>query len=107
MSALDAIAVPVRGAAPLTAADRLGLPHGSRLHHCAVRGRWTLLVPERVLFPCPITTDVLGRLDAGTLGEIARAMAKEYEAPADMVLRDIAEILTPLVESGHVRRRDA
>ena len=106
-SALAAVAVSVRGGPPLTAADRLRLPHGSRLHHCAVRGRWTLLVPERVLFPCPITTDVLGRLDAGTLGEIAQAMAEEYEAPPDMVLADIAEILGELVESGHVRRIDA
>ena len=107
MSALEAIAVPVRGGAPLTAADRLALPHGSRLHRCALRGRWTLLVPERVLFPCPITTDVLQRLDSGTLGQIAERMAEDYEAPADVVLTDIAEILTELVENGHVRRLDA
>ena len=104
MSALAAVSVPVRGAPPLTAADRLTLPHGSRLHRCEVRGRWTLLVPERVLFPCPITTDVLQRLDAGTLGEIAQAMGEEYEAPPELVLADIAEILTDLVERGHVRR---
>ena len=107
MSALEAVLVPVRGAAPLTASDRLGLPLGSRLHHCAVRGRWTLLVPERVLFPCPITTEVLGRLDRGTLGEIALEMAEEYEAPPEVVLADVAELLADLVERGHVRRRDA
>ncbi len=107
MSALASVAVPVRGGPPLTAEDRLSLPHGSRLHRCEVRGRWTLLVPERVLFPCPITTEVLRRLDAGSLGEIARAMAEEYDAPPEVVLADIAEILGELVERGHVRRRDA
>ena len=105
--ALGAISVPVRGGAPLTADARLGLPHGSRLHHCSVRGRWTLLVPERVLFPCPITTEVLQALPGGTLGEIAADMAERYDAPSGVVLRDIADLLSDLVEHGHVRRLDA
>ena len=103
----DAVSVPVRGGAPLTAACRLGLPLGSRLHRCAVRGRWTLLVPERVLFPCPITTEVLQALDGATLGEIARGMAERYDAPPEIVLTDVAELLSDLVERGHVRRHDA
>ena len=91
----------------LADADRLGLPHGTRLHHCQVRDRWTLLVPERVLFPCPITTDALQRLDGETaLGDIAAAMAMKYDAPPDVVLGDLAELLGDLVEKGYVRRRN-
>ena len=96
---------PVPGGDPLSAETRLALPHGTRLHHCAVRGRWTLLVPEKVLFPCPITTDVLWRLDGGTsLGDIARGMARDYEAPAELVLGDIADLASDLVGRGYVRR---
>ena len=93
---------------PLDEGTILVLPHGTRLHRCAVRGRWTLLVPERVLFPCPITTDMLQRLDGErTLGAVAGAMAKEYEAPRDVVLADIAELASDLVEKSYVRRLDA
>jgi hypothetical protein len=64
-------------------------------------------VPERVLFPCPITTEALQRLGDGTLGEVAREMAREYDAPPEIVLADLAELLADLVERGHVRHRPA
>ena len=104
----DAPLADVPGGAPLSSQTRLALPRGTRLHHCAVRGRWTLLVPEKVLFPCPITTDVLGRLDGETsLGTLAGEMAREYEAPVELVLHDIAELMSDLVGRGYVRRAHA
>lgn len=109
MSALvdPPVEVPVPGQAPLTASDRLELPRGARLHCCAVRGVWTLLVPERVLYPCPITTAALQRLDEGTLGDLAGAMAAEHNAPPEVVLRDLGELLAGLMERGYVRRAHA
>jgi len=76
-----------------------------RLHHCAVRGRWLLLAPERVLYPCPTTVTVLERLAAGArFGEIVEDFARRYDAPAEDIAADLSDLLTPLIEKGYVRR---
>jgi hypothetical protein len=95
MSALDAETVLVR-------------PAWARLRHCDVRNAWLLLVPERVLFPCPTTTDILQRLEKPrALSALAEELAAEYDAPAAEILADIKGLLGDLVEKGYVRRVDA
>ena len=92
----------------LQAADRLALPSWARLKFCDIRGRWILLVPERVLYPCPQTVEVLQRLAAPTrFADIVGAMAEEYDAPPDVIAEDLAPILGNLVEDGYVRRLNA
>lgn len=67
-----------------------------------------LLVPERVLFPCPTTLEVLQRLDAPhTFGEIVSGLAREYDAPEAVISQELAPIVGDLVEKGYVRRLDA
>jgi coenzyme PQQ biosynthesis protein PqqD len=86
----------------------LFLPRGSRLKHCPVRDQWLLLVPERVLFPCPTTVAVLQRLESPTpFGSIVGDLAREYDAPEAVIRADIAELLAGLMEKGYVRRADA
>ena len=34
-------------------------PRWAKLKHCDVRSAWLFLVPERVLFPCPISVEIL------------------------------------------------
>jgi hypothetical protein len=83
-------------------------PAWARLKHCNVRNAWLLLVPERVLFPCPTTTDILQRLETPkALGALAAELADEYDAPAEAIMADVAELLGDLVEKGYVRRTDA
>ncbi|MGH6925005.1 MAG: PqqD family peptide modification chaperone [Propylenella sp.] len=83
-------------------------PRWARLKHCDVRNAWLLLVPERVLFPCPTTIDILQRLATPkALGALAAELADEYDAPADQIMADVAELLGDLVEKGYVRRTDA
>ena len=95
MSALNAETVLVR-------------PSWARLKHCDVRDAWLLLVPERVLFPCPTTTDILQRLEKPrALGALAQELATEYDAPEAEILSDIKTLLSDLVEKGYVRRLDA
>jgi hypothetical protein len=92
----------------LTAETVLVRPHWARLKHCDVRNVWLLLVPERVLFPCPTTTDILQRLETPTaLGALAADLADEYDAPAEEIMADVAALLGDLVEKGYVRRSDA
>jgi pyrroloquinoline quinone biosynthesis protein D len=89
----------------LTAETVLVRPSWARLKHCDVRDAWLLLVPERVLFPCPTTTDILQRLATPrALGTLAADLANEYDAPAEEILADVVGLLGDLVEKGYVRR---
>jgi len=92
----------------LNAETVLVRPSWTRLKHCDVRNAWLLLVPERVLFPCPTTTDILQRLEKPrALGALAAELANEYDAPIDVILPDVIGLLGDLVEKGYVRRSDA
>jgi hypothetical protein len=92
----------------LTADTVLVRPRWARLKHCGVRNAWMLLVPERVLHPCPTTTDILQRLERPrALGALAADLAAEYDAPQEAILADISDLLGDLVEKGYVRRVDA
>lgn len=90
---------------PLADDDVLVRPRWARLRHCPVRDRWTLLVPERVLFPCPTTVEVLERIATPTrFGDIVAGLAAEYDAPADVIAADLAPLVGGLVEDGYVHR---
>lgn len=79
----------------------------ARLKFCERRNMWLLLVPERVLFPCPITVEVLQRIEKPQrLSAIARHLATEYEAPETVIKADIAGLIGGFVEKGYVRRLD-
>lgn len=94
--------------APLQDQDILVRPAWSRLKRCELRGAWILLVPERVLFPCPTTVELLERLKTPVmLGEMVGALAREYDATEDVIRADVVELLSDLVEKGYVRRLDA
>lgn len=83
-------------------------PRWARLKHCPVRQQWLLLVPERVLFPCPTTVEVLQRLEQPTsFGSIVADLAREYDAPEAVIRTDIAELLSGFLEKRYVRRDDA
>ena len=89
----------------LSASDILVRPSWTRLKHCEVRGRWVLLVPEQVLFPCPTTVEVLERLTEPTrYGTVLETLAAEYDAPIDVIEADLTPLVAGLVEEGYVRR---
>lgn len=86
----------------------LVLPRWARLKYCQVRQQWLLLLPERVLFPCPTTVAILERLGRPrSLRQLAEDLAQEYEAEPEAIAADIAELLSGLVEQGYVRRVEA
>jgi hypothetical protein len=83
-------------------------PTWARLKHCPVREQWLLLVPERVLFPCPTTVDLLQRLETPTrFGAMLDDLSRRYDAPANVIRTDVSELLSGLLEKGYVRRADA
>jgi hypothetical protein len=86
----------------------LSLWRGVRLKHCPIRGQWLLLAPERVLFPCPTTVGLLERLaEPARFGDMVDDLARDYDAPADTIRADVAELLSGLMEKGYVRSADA
>ncbi len=94
--------------AALDDATPLVRPNWARLKHCPVRGQWLLLVPERVLFPCPTTVELLQRLEQPvSLATMVADLAREYDAPKEVIRADVVELLSSLVEKGYVRRADA
>ena len=75
----------------------VALPRWVRLRFDPVRGRPVLLAPERVLFPCPTTVEILNRLGRGRrLGELVDELSGEYDAPRGEILEDVKAVLEDL-----------
>jgi pyrroloquinoline quinone biosynthesis protein D len=85
----------------LAETDRVALPAWVRLRFDPVRDRWVLLAPERVLFPCATSVEILDRLPAApTLGALIDALAAEYEAPREAIAADVQAMLGDLAAQG-------
>jgi pyrroloquinoline quinone biosynthesis protein D len=83
---------------------RLALPAWVRLRFDKVRNQWVLLAPERVLFPCPTSVEIIQRLDgAPTFGAIVDYLAAEYEAPRETMEADVAAMLEDLAGQGFLK----
>lgn len=88
----------------VNAATVLTLPRHIKLRHDAGRGRWIILGPERVFEPDETSVEVLKLCDGErTVSAIAESLAASYQAPADVILADILEMLQDLADKGVVR----
>jgi pyrroloquinoline quinone biosynthesis protein D len=77
------------------------LPPWVRLRFDKVRDRWVLLAPERVLFPCTTSVEIINRLpQAATLGALIDGLAAEYEAPREAIAADVNAMLADLAAQG-------
>ena len=85
----------------ITAECRPSLPRFVKMRHDAGRGRWILLAPERVFNPDEIAVAVLQKCDGNrTVSEIANLLADDYKAPADLIVKDIIDMLQDLSDKG-------
>jgi len=88
----------------LSPEDRLVLARGVRVRFDPVRNCHVLLAPERVLFPCPTSVEILGRLaEARPFGELVAGLAAEFDAPEEEIARDVQALLADLVAQRVVR----
>jgi pyrroloquinoline quinone biosynthesis protein D len=76
------------------------LPRYARLRFDETRGRWVLLVPERVLAPDDTAVEVLQLCDGRTVGEIVDALAAKYAAERGQITGDVIAMLQDLAEKG-------
>lgn len=85
---------PVRRRAVIGEASRPTLPRHVRLHFDPVRRAWALLSPEKILWPDEVSLAILRLCDGSrTVGEIASALAAEYDAPREEILGDVTAFL--------------
>jgi len=85
----------------ITGECRPSLPRFVKMRHDAGRGRWILLAPERVFNPDEIAVAVLQKCDGNrTVSEIANLLADDYKAPADLIVKDIIDMLQDLSDKG-------
>ena len=71
----------------------------ARLHEDRVRERHVVLAPERAYEIDPISLAVLRLLDGErTVGTIAAELAARFDAPQDVVLRDVTHLLQGLAD---------
>jgi pyrroloquinoline quinone biosynthesis protein D len=91
---------------PLETIDRgavLRLKPHVRLQFNETRGQWVVQAPERVLMPDEIAVRILKLCDGKTSVEtIAETLAREYQAPRDVIEGDVLEMLRDLAEKGIV-----
>jgi pyrroloquinoline quinone biosynthesis protein D len=80
------------------------LPRYVRLHRDAVRDRWVLLAPERIVEADEVAVDVLRLCDGRlTLGEIVAELAGNYHAAPDEIRADVFNLLQNLADSGYIK----
>src|SRR5215470_13876371 len=80
------------------------LPAYLKLRHDAGRGRWVLLAPERILAPDETAVAVLKLCDGKrNVEEISEALARDYAAPVDVILKDVLELLQGLADKGYIK----
>lgn len=77
------------------------LARGVKLRFDETRGRWVLLVPERVLAPDDIAVEVLQLCDGErSVSEMVELLAAKYAAPAEQIGTDVIDMLQDLADSG-------
>jgi pyrroloquinoline quinone biosynthesis protein D len=73
------------------------LPRGVRLRRDEVRGRWTLLAPERIFEVDATAAAVLELCDGQRdLEVIVADLARRYNAPAAVIEKDVVAMLSDL-----------
>lgn len=67
------------------------------------RNQWVVLAPERLLVPDETSVEILKFLDGkATVGAIVDALAEKYDAPRDVIVRDVIDLLQGLTDKGFV-----
>jgi pyrroloquinoline quinone biosynthesis protein D len=87
----DESAVPIFGA-------------GVKFRFDTVRDAWIVLAPERLFLPDEQAVEILKLVDgARSLDAIVDELAARFEAPRELIAKDVAAMLADLAAKGAVR----
>jgi pyrroloquinoline quinone biosynthesis protein D len=80
------------------------VPH-AKLRFDKQRDQWIVLAPERLFVPDPIALEIIQRCDgAATVATIVDDLAEKFNAPREVILRDVAALLQDLTDKGVMTR---
>ena len=69
-----------------------------------VRQNWVLLAPERLFVPDAPAVEILKLVDGSrSLGAIIDDLATRFQAPRELIARDVTAMLADLAEKGAIR----
>lgn len=72
-----------------------------RLRFDKQRDQWIVLAPERLFVPDSIALEIIQRCDgAATVAGIVDDLAAKFDAPRDVILRDVCVLLQDLTDKG-------
>ncbi len=75
------------------------LPRGVRLKFDKPRDQWVVLAPERMFQLDPVAHEIVKRCDgAATVAAIADELAAAFEAPREVILKDVVALLQGFVD---------
>lgn len=67
------------------------------------RDQWVVLAPERLLVPDETSVEILKLLDGmATVAAIADELAQKYNAPREVIGRDVTALLQGLADKGFI-----
>ena len=83
-------------------ADRVpAFRRGIKFRFDAVREAWVVLAPERLFLPDEPAVEVLKLVDGERdVGAIADDLCARFDAPREVVLADVVELMDDLAEKG-------
>ena len=77
------------------------LARGARLQFDQHRDRWIVQAPERLFVLDPIALEIVQRCDgAVSVGAMVDELAAKYNAPRDVILRDVSALLQDFADKG-------
>jgi pyrroloquinoline quinone biosynthesis protein D len=80
------------------------LPRHVKMRFDQRRNRWIVLAPERVLMPDEVAVEILKLCDGATsVSAIVEGLAKTYDASAEEIGGDVAEMLQDMADKGFVQ----
>lgn len=80
------------------------LARGVKFRFDALRQAWVLLAPERLFMPDEQAVEILKLVDGTrSLGVIIDDLAHRFDAPRDLIQRDVAAMLGDLADKGAIR----
>ncbi|HEX3983139.1 MAG TPA: pyrroloquinoline quinone biosynthesis peptide chaperone PqqD [Acidisoma sp.] len=85
----------------ITADSVPSFPRGTKYRFDAVRSVWVLLTPERAMIPDENAQAVLGAIDGErSVSAIVAELAARYQAPPEVIMADVLELLGDLAGRG-------
>jgi pyrroloquinoline quinone biosynthesis protein D len=76
---------------------------GVKFRFDETRQAWILLAPEKLFLPDAIAVEILKRVDGRrSSGEIVEELAAAFQAPRDVIERDVTALLGDLAAKGTI-----